>query len=160
MKKLISLLFVVLLMAGCSSEGSNTFDFTLEDYEERVNEALNQMDIGLSVLSSEENEDGRQVLVLSDDVMIFVDKEGNKPTTISLAATSNGVLTEDIQQAFVLLVGTVDDSLNMGQRSQVVSELGLNEVNLLDHTEVYNHNDIQYTFKGTTESVVLQAEPK
>lgn len=159
MKKFISLLLLSLLLVGCSS-GEKTFDFTTGEYEERVGNALNQMDIGLSVLSSEENEDGRQVLSLSEDVFIFIDKDGDKPTTISLGATPNVASSEDVYQIFTLLIGTVDDSLSFGDRNLVVNELGLRENNLLDYTEVINHNNIQYTYKGTAENVVLQAEPK
>jgi hypothetical protein len=159
MKKFISLLLLSLLLVGCSG-GEKTFDFTVAEYEERVGNALNQMDIGLSVLSSEENEDGRQVLSLSEDVFIFIDKDGDKPTAVSLAAMPNVTETDDIYKIFTLLVGTVDDSLSLGDRNLLINDLGLRGNNLLDYTEVINHNNIQYTYKGTAENVVLQAKPK
>lgn len=67
---------------------------------------------------------------------------------------------DDIYKIFTLLVGTVDDSLSLGDRNLLINDLGLRGNNLLDYTEVINHNNIQYTYKGTAENVVLQAEPK
>lgn len=158
MKKILKLAIIILFLSGCG--GEKGFDFTVSEYEERVENALNQMDIGLSLVSSEENEDGRQVLTLSKDVFIFIDKDGDKPTAISLGVMPNIVETDHIYQIFALLIGTVDDSLSFGDRKLVVNELGLRANNLLDYSKVYTNNDIQYTYRGTFESVILKAEPK
>jgi hypothetical protein len=154
------LLTVIMFLTACGGEEASTgFSFTVEELESRITEALNQTDTGLKIISSEKNEDGRHVIALSDSIMFFVEGE-NQVEKVSLAAMSDAALTskEDLMFAFKLLVGTVDDTLNAGERSAVVNELELNEANLVDHTKIYKNNGIEYSYKGNQEeNIVLQA---
>ncbi|MEC3127859.1 hypothetical protein P9Z75_30265, partial [Bacillus tropicus] len=68
---------------------------------------------------------------------------------------------EDFKFAFLLLIGTMDDSLNFGERNLVKQELGLSDEIIFskDHTKVYQKNKIRYTYKGSIkENFILQAE--
>lgn len=168
MKRLFMLLFIVILTACSNStngESDKAFNYSVEDYESRIEEALKQMGdkTNLEIMSSEVIEDGRQVITLSNNIMIFIESNNeNKVTKVSLGAVPDAIFTEkeDLLFSFKLLVGTVDDSLNAGERSAIVSELEIGaETNLLDHTSVYTNNDIEYTYHGSNEeNIVLQAK--
>jgi hypothetical protein len=154
------LLIVIMFLTACGGEeASPGFSFTVEELEGRIAEALNQTDTGLKIISSEKNEDGRHVIALSDSIMFFVEGE-EKVNKVSLAAMSDTALTsqEDLMFAFKLLVGTVDDTLNTGERSSVVNELELNSANLVGHTKAYTNNGIEFSYKGSADdNIVLQA---
>jgi hypothetical protein len=159
-KGVLALVMGLLIITACGNkEASTGFAFTVDDLEIRITDALNQTNTSLEIVSSEKNEDGRHAIALSDSIMFFVEGDENV-SKVSLAAISDTALTskEDLMFAFKLLVGTVDDTLNDGERSAVVQELGLNEANLLDHIETYENNGVEYTYKGSTdENIVLQA---
>jgi hypothetical protein len=162
----------LLLLAACGSEEvsnkKTTFEFSVEDLENRIKEALKQMgsETNLKMISNEINEDGEYVITLSDKIYFFIQVDDSKNVTkVTLAALSDAFLSEknDLMFSFLLLVGTVDDSLVAGERSKVVSNLRLNDntVNILDHLEVFTFNEIEYTYKGSSEDhIILQAIPK
>lgn len=176
MKRLLLLGIISLFLLGLAACGgekektSKSFDFTVEDLEGRINDALKQMGdkTNLKIASNEVLEDGRNVIALSDNIYFYVttDDSTKKVSEVTLGATNDAYLTEkeDLDFSFLLLVGTVDDSLVAGDRSKVVAELGLMDknINIMDHTEVYNNNDIQYTYKGDLkdDAIILQAKPK
>jgi len=169
LKRILILLFVVVL-SGCSNstngEEELVFGFTVEDFESRVEDVLKQMgeDTNLQTLSSEVNDDGRHVITLSKNIMMFIDSSNDqKVSAVSLGALPNAYFTEkeDLLFSLLLLVGTVDDSLNAGERSSVLEKLKLtDDTNLLDHTSVYKNNGIEFIFKGSNDdNIVLQAIP-
>jgi hypothetical protein len=143
-------------------------DVTIEEYENRISKALKQMGnkTNLKILSSEKQEDGKTVITLSENVMIFLTT--NKKDiieNIALGVMPDTFFTDkdDFQFSFLLLVGTADDSLSMGERNLVLKELGLDdEENFTkEHTASYRNNDISYTYKGSIkENFILQAEYK
>ncbi|MEK4381186.1 hypothetical protein NSS70_04610 [Aeribacillus sp. FSL K6-2848] len=164
MRKLFSILAVVfmLFLVGCNSEKTESkTEVDPKEIESRISEALKQMGekTNLKIISSEENEDGQHVIALSENIHVFI-----KDNKITLAAMPDTLFAEkeDLNFAFVLLVGIADDSLSYGERNKVVSELGLTDSknNLMDYTKVNNHNNVQYTYKGDKESILLQAEIK
>lgn len=154
MKKLWAIA-LLLLLSAC---GDTAEEVEPVEIESRMDSALTEMgeQTSLSVQSSEENSDGRHVITLSDNTMAFV--EGNKVTMANTASAP----TEDINTSFILLVGIVDESLSMGERNQVIQELGLSnpDTNLNNYTKTITHKDIQYTYKGDADSLLLQADMK
>ena len=141
---------------------------TIEEYEKRISQALKEMGdkTNLKIISSDVQEDGKTVITLSENVMIFIEtnKEDNIDQ-ISMGVMPDTFFTdkEDFHFSFLLLVGTADDSLSMGDRNLVIRELGLDdEVNLTkERTAVYRNNDIAYTFNGSIkDNFILQAEYK
>ncbi|MGM9925215.1 MAG: hypothetical protein ACI35R_13300 [Bacillus sp. (in: firmicutes)] len=182
MKKRLLYCFALMLLlglVGCSDETATKKDntpkeknegFTYEEYEARVTAALKEMGdkTKLKIISKEKAQDGTPALALSENIFILVktDKKTNYVKSTTLGALSQAYFTEndELNNAFLLLVGTTDESLSFGDRNKVISELGLNnkKTNLMDHTEVYKHNGIQYTYKGDLkeDNMLLQAEIK
>lgn len=180
MKKLLLIPFLLILLAACGGtssenqskdneevkETSTNKELTVDEYVSRIEKALNEMGdkTNLKIISNEENEDKRQVITLSENIFIFIEKKGDKVKQVNLAATTNALLTEkeDLDFAFLLLVGTVDDTLVYKDRYEVVRELGLSDdnTNIMDHLKVVNKNKVRYTFKGDNKSLILQAEFK
>lgn len=181
MKKLLLIPFLLIALTACGGETSSekpandvqkvvketsTKELTVNEYVNRIEKALNEMGdkTNLKIISNEENEDKRQVIALSENIFIFIEKKGDKVKQVNLAATTNALLTEkeDLDFAFLMLVGTVDDTLVYKDRFDVVRELGLidDNTNLMDHLKVVNKNKVRYTFKGDDKSLILQAELK
>ena len=189
MKKYLILLATLFLLVACGSNEEKeesgvepkvetkteskkptetSTDVTIEEYENRISKALKQMGnkTNLKILSSEKQEDGKTVITLSENVMIFLTT--NKKDiieNIALGVMPDTLFTDkdDFHFSFLLLVGTADDSLSMGERNLVLKELGLdNEENFaIEHTAAYKNNDISYTYKGSIkENFILQAEYK
>lgn len=118
----------------------------------------------LKINSTEVLEDGRTSIGLSNNIFIFLDTDKDKHIKkASLAMTPNAFFTEqkDFKFAFLLLIGTIDDSLSFGERNLVKQELGLSDETVFskDHTKVYQKNKIRYTYKGSIkENFILQGE--
>jgi len=137
---------------------------TVEEYEGRIDQALKEMGdkTNLEIISTEEK-NGKTVIILSENIMIFLETEKDKINKATLGMTSNAYLSEkdDFDFALLLLVGTVDDSLSFGDRNKVISELGLKNEKMFTekHTEMYTNNDIQYTYSGSLkDNFLLVAE--
>ncbi|WP_206732699.1 hypothetical protein, partial [Halarcobacter ebronensis] len=76
----------------------------------------------LKINSTEVLEDGRTSIGLSNNIFIFLDTDKDKHIKkASLAMTPNAFFTEqkDFKFAFLLLIGTIDDSLSFGERNLV-----------------------------------------
>lgn len=118
----------------------------------------------LKINSTEILDDGRTSLSLSNNIIIFLDTNKDKHITkASLGMTPNAYLTEqeDFKFAFLLLIGTMDDSLSFGDRNLVKQELGISDEKIFskDYSKSYKKNGIMYTYKGSMkDNFILQAE--
>lgn len=178
----------VLLLSGCGSSNSNEaaieppqtvkaevkekeskdITFTLKEYEGRIVQALEEMGdkTNLKFISSELQDDGKTVITLSENVMLFVTT--NKKDVVEHIGL--GVMPEvffthkdDFYFSFLLLIGTADASLSMGDRNLILRELGIdNEENLSEvHSKTHRNNNVVYKYRGTIkENFILQAELK
>lgn len=141
---------------------------TVDEYQTRINKALKEMGekTKLKINSTNVTEDGKTAINLSNNIIIFLETDKNKNVKkASLAMTPNAYLTEkeDFKFAFLLLIGTVDDSLSFGNRNSVKNELGLNDEKVFnkEHTKAYKKNGIMYTYTGNIkDNFILQAELK
>lgn len=151
--------------ATVKESGSN---LTVQEYESRIAQAFKEMGskTEFKIISNEVHEDGKTVITLSDDAMIFIETNTKGfIDNISLEMTPDiyFVNKDDFNFAFLLLVGTADESLSMGERNLLIRELGLDDEDNFkkkyktDHT----NNGIEYKYNGTfKEGFVLQAEYK
>ncbi|MED1299806.1 hypothetical protein BK704_02220 [[Bacillus thuringiensis] serovar konkukian] len=139
---------------------------TVDEYKGRINQAFKEMGrkTNLKINSTEVLEDGRTAIALSENIVIFLttdkDKYINKAV---LGMTANAYSTEnkDFDFAFLLLIGTIDDSLNYSERYLVKRELGLSDKKVFseDNTKSYKKNGVSYTYKGSMkDNFILQAE--
>ncbi|MDM5155830.1 hypothetical protein QUF88_19155 [Bacillus sp. DX1.1] len=139
---------------------------TVDEYTKRINSALDEMGdkTKLKISSSEVVEDGRTAIALSNNIFIFLETDKDKIIKkVSLGMTSKAYFTEmeDFKFAFLLLIGTVDESLSFGERNLVKQELGISDEKVFskDHTKSYKKNGIMYTYKGNIkEDFILQAK--
>ncbi|MEH7494534.1 hypothetical protein [Neobacillus niacini] len=161
MKKIITLLLLAFILTACAGEKDSkkveTIDFTIEEFEKRITDELTKMgdSTKLKILSSKVNDEGRHVIQLSDRIMIFVDlNDKKKVTAVALGAMADQAETnlDELMNAFRLFIKSVDNTLSDDEASTIVKKLGLDGGNLLDHTEVHKKNNIEYTYKGSTEN--------
>ncbi|MFY0163792.1 hypothetical protein P3K79_09795 [Bacillus anthracis] len=139
---------------------------TVDEYKNRINSALKEMGekTKLKINSTEVLDDGRTSIALSNNIIIFLDTDKDKHIKkASLGMTPNAYLTEqeDFKFSFLLLIGTMDNSLSFGDRNLVKQELGLSDEKIFskDYTKSYKKNGIMYTYKGSIkENFILQAE--
>ncbi|EJR89746.1 hypothetical protein [Bacillus cereus] len=173
---IITALLIIFVVAGVSGNKKDSTKpaiaedketkLTVDEYKQRIEKALKEMreKTKLEINSTEVLEDGRTSIGLSNNIFIFLDTDkGNHIKKASLAMTPNAFFTEqkDFKFAFLLLIGTIDDSLSFGERNLVKQELGLSDETVFskDHTKVYQKNKIRYTYKGSIkENFILQAE--
>ncbi|MEC2866378.1 hypothetical protein BK767_02040 [Bacillus thuringiensis serovar kyushuensis] len=139
---------------------------TVDTYTKRINDALEEMGekTKLKVSSTNILEDGKTAINLSPDIIIFLETDKNKNIKkASLAMTPNAYFTEieDFKFAFLLLIGTMDDSLSFGDRNLIKQKLGINDEKVFskDHLKSFKNNGIRYTYKGSIkDNFILQAE--
>ncbi|WP_144514484.1 hypothetical protein [Bacillus thuringiensis] len=139
---------------------------TVDTYTKRVNDALEEMGekTKLKVSSTNILEDGKTAINLSPDIIIFLETDKNKNIKkASLAMTPNAYFTEieDFKFAFLLLIGTMDDSLGFGDRNLIKQKLGINDEKVFskDHLKSFKNNGTRYTYKGSIkDNFILQAE--
>lgn len=154
------------VVAKNKSEEVKKTGLTVDEYQNRINSALNELGekTKLKVVSTDVTEDGKTVVYLSQDIMIFLETDKSKRIKkASLAMNPNAYLTtpEDFKTAFTLLIGTADDSLSFGDRNLVKQELGISDEKVFskEHTKAYKKNGIMYTYKGSSkDNFILQAE--
>lgn len=143
-----------------------TFNFTINDLEKRINTALTEMGDNTNLKAGEvkKMESDEYGISLSENIFIFIyiDKESNKVKEVTLGANPDALVMEkeDLNDAFLLLVGTADDSLSFGDRNIIVKNLGLKESNLSDHTGFVDKNNIRYTYNGNEDGCALKSTPK
>ncbi|OTZ18130.1 hypothetical protein BK756_00500, partial [Bacillus thuringiensis serovar aizawai] len=137
---------------------------TVDTYTKRVNDALEEMGekTKLKVSSTNILEDGKTAINLSPDIIIFLETDKNKNIKkASLAMTPNAYFTEieDFKFAFLLLIGTMDDSLSFGDRNLIKQKLGINDEKVFskDHLKSFKNNGTRYTYKGSIkDNFILQ----
>ncbi|PGL87882.1 hypothetical protein CN931_01480 [Bacillus sp. AFS054943] len=167
----IAALLIIFVAAGISGNKKDNSavaknSLTVDEYTKRVDKALKEMGdkTKLKVVSNDVTKDGKTVVYLSQDIMIFLETNKEKHVEkASLAMNSNAYLTtpEDFKTAFTLLIGTVDDSLSFGDRNLVKQELGISDEKVFskDYSKSYKKNGIMYTYKGSMkDNFILQAE--
>lgn len=166
---LVFLVLSVFLISGCGSESPATAaGVTVDEYKIRINEALKQAgdQTTLKIINEDVLEDGKISLALSNNIFIFLrENEDGFIDQYNLAMASNAFMTEteNFRFAFLLLIGTVDESLSFGDRNLVLRDLGISHEDAFfeEHTKVITNNDIQYTYKGSfVDNYVLRAEYK
>lgn len=141
---------------------------TIDEYKGRINQAFKEMGrkTNLKINSTEVLEDGRTVINLSDNILIFLTTDKDQYIEkATLGMTTDAYLLEhkDFEFAFLLLIGTIDDTLNYSERYLVKQELGLSDKDAFNKqfTKTYKRNGIAYTFKGgIKDNFILQAEIK
>ncbi|HDR7998338.1 TPA: hypothetical protein QCY50_004963 [Bacillus cereus] len=141
---------------------------TIDEYKSRINQAFTEMGrkTNLKINSTDVLEDGRTVINLSDNILIFLTTDKDKYIEkATLGMTTDAYLLEhkDFEFAFLLLIGTIDDTLNYSERYLVKQELGLSDKDAFNKqfTKTYKRNGITYTFKGgIKDNFILQAEIK
>lgn len=139
---------------------------TVDEYTKRISSALDEMGrkTNLKVFSIEVLKDGRTSIALSDNIFIFLEtNKGKRIKKASLGMTPNAYFTEmeDFKFAFLLLIGTMDNSLSFGERNLVKQELGISDEKVFskDYMKVYKKNGIMYTYKGSIkDNFILQAK--
>lgn len=137
----------------------------LEDYGKRVEQALGEMkDPKLSYYSlTQANDDNSILLTDSGDIAIFI-KGNNKE--YSLAMTSLEAINlgeESFYNALRLLIGTVDDSLKMGDRQKVLNDLQISYNDLKNEdfiSKTVRKNNISYSFIYSAKERVMKLEAK
>ncbi|MGG3805206.1 hypothetical protein [Metabacillus fastidiosus] len=172
MKKLLFFaLFLALatFLSACGDKKTNkelkNFNFTVEDLENRIEEALKQMGskTNLKIILNAVDHEGNHTLTLSNniEISIQVDSLTEEITSVTLVEKSEAFIIEkdDSLFAFLLLVGTVDVTLSFGERNLTINELEVRKADLTNHTKSILKNDINYTIKGTKDQVTLQATP-
>lgn len=141
---------------------------TVDEYKGRINQAFKEMGrkTNLKINSTDVLEDGRTVINLSDNILIFLTTDKDQYIEkATLGMTTDAYLLErkDFEFAFLLLIGTIDDTLNYSERYLVKQELGLSDKDAFNKqfTKTYKRNGIAYTFKGgIKDNFILQAELK
>lgn len=149
-----------------NDESKATFNFTVNDLKDRIQNALNQMgsDTNLKIISVDETKGDQYTIVLSENIVFLVDVDNstNKAKKVALKAQYDSALIEkeDLDFSFLLLAGTVDDSLSYADRYAIKKHLGLSDknINILDHEKETEVNNVKYLYKGSVEDgIELQA---
>jgi len=151
-----------------NKEKESTKGITLDKYKERLTSALKEKgdDTELRILSDEEIEDNRNAITLADGLAIFLDTDENNKiikATVAIDAILKESQPDDFIFAFELLIGTVDDSLTVGERTNIRKSLKLYTEDTYEGTQVTtdDYNNVSYTFIGEQSKIyTLAAEYK
>lgn len=146
----------------------STIGITLDKYKERLSKALKEKgeDTELRILSDEEIEDNRNAITLADGLAIFLDTDENNKiikATVAMDAILKETQPDDFIFAFDLLIGTVDDSLTVGERTNIRKSLELYTEDTYEGKQVTTneYNNVSYTFIGEESKIyTLAAEYK
>lgn len=151
-----------------NKEKESTKGITLDKYKERLTSALREKgdDTELRILSDEEIEDNRNAITLADGLAIFLDTDENNKiikATVAIDAILKETQPDDFIFAFELLIGTVDDSLTVGERTNIRKSLKLYTEDTYEGKKVTtdDYNNVSYTFIGEQSKIyTLAAEYK
>mgnify|MGYP001105057156 CR=1 FL=1 len=151
-----------------NKEKESTKGITLDQYKERVTNALKEKgdDTELRILSDEEIEDNRNAITLADGLAMFLDTDDNNKiikATVAIDAILKETQPDDFIFAFDLLIGTVDDSLTVGERTNIRKSLELYTEDTYEGKQVTtdDYHNVSYTFIGEQSKIyTLAAEYK
>lgn len=161
----IAILGLVIILSLGLDKNKEASIVSLEDYSKRVEQALDEMkDSKLSYHSvTKANNDNSIALTDSGNIAIFI-KENNKE--YSLAMTSLEAINlgeESFNNALRLLIGTVDDSLKMADRQNILNDLQISYNNLKDEdfvSKTVRKNNISYSFIYSAKEEVMKLEAR
>lgn len=161
----IAILGLVIILSLGLDKNKEASIVSLEDYSKRVEQALDEMkDYKLSYHSvTKANDDNSISLTDSGNIAIFI-KENNKE--YSLAMTSLEAINlgeESFNNSLRLLIGTVDDSLKMADRQNILNDLQISYNNLKDEdfvSKTVRKNNISYSFIYSAKEGVMKLEAK
>lgn len=165
---LACLLMMGIMFSGCSSE-SKELGFTVEEYTQRLNEAV-------------KGTDDKNITLEEDDIII---NEEEDPLATYMFTDNTGILYKENEMDIVIsdvdvallgdestynlvriFIGTVDDSLSLGDRENILQELGFNTEPIdTNENEVFNlaqtdNYKFTYMYNGETKSRVIKVETK
>lgn len=161
----IVILGLVIILSISLDKDKKAVVVELEDYSKIVEQALTEMkDPKLSYHSpTKVNDDNSILLTDSGNIAIFI-KENDKE--YSLAMTSLEAINlgeESFNNALRLLIGTVDDSLKMGDRQNILNDLQIsyNDLNGEDFiSKPVIKNNISYSFIYSAKEGIMKLEAK
>lgn len=141
---------------------------TVQEYEDRISQALKEMgkNTRIEIVSSELQEDGKTLIRLGDytSISLTTNNEGFiEEALLTMAPEAYYKDNEDFDFSFILLVGTIDETLDLGDRYLLIRELGLDNNSNLEksYSKVHSDKGIKYTYKGNPkEDFKLLAEFK
>lgn len=139
---------------------------TIEQYESNFVDAFNELkgDSNIALGNMEKLDNGRYSLILNSDIMLFADanKKG-EVTAVSLAALSSAVdnYNDLLKSAFQAMIKSVDESITDTQQTVIFDELGITgDEKMLDHTDTYKYNDINFVYRAKNEEGTLTFQAK
>lgn len=161
---------IIFILVGCSSNKTKGFEFSTDDYKARLEEAISS--------TNDANITLKEVVINTEDEI----KKEDKPTLATYFFTdSTGILYKEDEISLVInefdiislgdsvynllriFVGTVDNTLSMGERQKVINELSFstdkaNEtVVKMATTENYKFT---YICNNETNNKIIKAEKK
>lgn len=156
----------VVAQAKEKEEKKEPAPITIEQYESNFVDAFNDLkgDSNIAMGKLEKLDNGRYSLILNSDIMLFADvnKKG-EVTAVSMAAMSSAVnnYNDLLKSAFQALIKSVDESITDTQQTVIFEELGITgDEKMLDHTDTYKYNDINFVYRAKNEEGTLTFQAK
>ncbi len=130
-------------------------NLTIQEYENRLTQAFKEMGnkTRMKIVSSELQDGGRTLITLSEHISITLTTNNKgfiNEALLTMSPDAYYAANEDFDFSFLLLVGTVDNSLSFGGRHLLIRELGLDDDSNLkkSYTNSHLNNGIKYTYNG------------
>ncbi|KYG90407.1 hypothetical protein A0U40_18185 [[Bacillus] sp. KCTC 13219] len=126
---------------------------TVDAYVQRLSKVFKEMGPKTKLkVNSIDEIDGNSKITLSNDTYIIANVQNNiiKQLTLYVDPIANYDTNDDFNFSFLLLIGTADTTLNMGQRNLVLRELGLYNKELFKekHNSQTIVGTITFTYEG------------
>lgn len=140
-------------------------NLSVDAYTQRVSKVFKEMGAktNLKILSVIEQKDGSTIMRLSNDTFISISTSENVVNQLSLHMEPDAFYesSDDFKFAFLLLEGTADTTLSMGERNFLLRELGLDDEEVFK--KKFNSNStvgiITYSYEGDAKNgYTLKAE--
>lgn len=155
---------IIFILVGCSSNKTKGFEFSTDDYKTRLEEAIS--------LTNDSNITLKEVVINTEDkstlaTYFFTDSTGilYKEDEISLVINEFDLISlgDSVYNLLRIFVGTVDNTLSMGERQKVINELNFSTDKANDTvvkmatTENYKFT---YICNKETNNKIIKAEKK